>query len=111
MVAPDLSPRLKSPEQRAMLYYLGEQTWADAVQLSWAKARATKSDQKWQALLDLPKHWPLPKFPVFGKDLLQAGVASGRQIGEMLRNLEDWWVASNFAPTQGELLERLKNDA
>ena len=110
MAAPDLSSLLRSSEQRAMLYDLGEQTWADAVQLNWAKARAPKTDQKWQALVELPKQWPIPKLPVFGKDLLQAGVASGPQMGEMLRNLEDWWVASDFAPTRKELLERLKND-
>ena len=111
VVAPDLTPRLKSPERRAMLYHLGGQSWTDAVHFSWAKSRAAKIDQKWQALLDLPKHWPIPKLPVSGKDLMQAGVASGPQMGEMLRSLEDWWVASDFTPTREELLERLKNDA
>ncbi len=111
IVAPELSPRLKSPEQRAMLYLLGEQTWADAVAYSWAQGRASKREPKWQALLDLPKHWPIPKFPINGQDMLKAGIASGPYMGEVLRSLEDWWVASDFVPTREELLERLKHDA
>ena len=73
--APDLSSRLRLQEQRAMLYHLSEQAWVDAVQMSWARGKASKNDQKWQALLSLPKHWPIPKLPINGNDLLKAGVA------------------------------------
>jgi poly(A) polymerase len=111
MLAPDLSPRLKPQEQRAMLYHLGGQAWFDAVQLNWAKGRASKADPKLQALLDLPKRWPIPKLPINGQDMLAAGIASGPQMGEMLRELEDWWVACDFVATREELLERLKHDA
>jgi poly(A) polymerase len=111
LVAPELSLRLKAAERRALLYHLGKQAWTDAVQLNWAKGRVSKLDAKWQALLDLPQHWPIPKLPINGQDLLAAGIASGPYMGEVLRGLEDWWVASDFAPTREELLERLKNDA
>jgi poly(A) polymerase len=111
LLAPDLSPRLKPPEQRAMLYHLGGQAWVDAVALSWAKGGASKLDQKWQALLNLPMHWPIPKLPINGQDMLAAGIASGPQMGEMLRELEDWWVARDFVATREELLEHLKHDA
>ena len=108
---PDLSPKLKMSEQRAMLYHLGGQAWTDSVELGWASGRASKRDKKWRALLDLPKHWPIPKLPINGQDLLEAGIASGPYMGEVLRSLEDWWVASDFVPTREELLERLKHDA
>ena len=111
MLAPELSPRLKPSEQRAMLYHLREQAWNDAVALSWAKGGASKLDLKWQALLDLPKFWTIPRLPINGQDMLAAGIASGPQMGEMLRELEDWWVASDFLATREELLERLKHDA
>ena len=111
VVAPYLSPRLKAQEQRAMLYHLGAQAWADSVELSWAKGRDSKQDSRWQALLDLPKRWPVPKLPVNGQDILEAGIASGPYMGEVLRSLEDWWVARDFVASREELLERLKNDA
>ncbi len=110
-ISPYLSPRLKPSEQRAMLNHLGVQIWSDAVELSWAKDKASKSDQKWHSLLDLPNRWPVPKMPINGGDLLKAGVASGPHMGEVLRDLEDWWVANDFTPTRAELLERLKHDA
>jgi poly(A) polymerase len=106
--APELSPKLKAPEQRAMLYHLGAQAWADSVELSWAKGGVSKQDSKWQSLLDLPKRWPVPKLPVNGQDMLEAGIASGPYMGEMLRELEDWWVARDFVASREELLERLK---
>jgi poly(A) polymerase len=108
VAAPELSPKLKNSEQRAMLYHLGAQAWADAVEMTWAKGRVSKQDSKWQALLDLPKRWPVPKLPVNGLDMLEAGIASGPYMGEMLRELEDWWVARDFVASREELLERLK---
>ena len=110
-IAPDLSPKLKSTEQRALLYHLGGQVWVDSLTLSWANGRASKLNEKWQALLDLPKRWPMPKLPINGQDLLEVGIASGPHMGEMLRGLEDWWVAMDFVPTREDLLERLKHDA
>ena len=111
IAAPDLSPRLQMREQRALLYHLGKQAWVDVVQMNWARGRAAKTDQKWQALIDLPRRWAIPKIPINGKDLLEAGIATGPYMGEVLQRLEDWWVASDFAPSRENLLERLKNDA
>ncbi len=110
-LALEFSPLLKPPEQRAMLYHLGKQAWTDAVQFNWASGKTSKKDLKWQALLDLPNTWPIPKLPISGQDMLEAGIASGPHMGEVLRCLEDWWVASDFASTREVLLERLKNDA
>lgn len=107
--APDLSPKFRDAEQRVLLYQLGPSTWGDAVHVAWAKSRAKLDDAKWQALLDLPLRWPAPKFPLTGKDLIAAGVLSGPQMGEQLRALEDWWVASDFAPSREELLQRIEN--
>jgi poly(A) polymerase len=105
--SPQLSPMLRETEQRVMLYQLGGPAWMDAVHLSWAKSRAKLNDAKWLALLELPLRWPIPKFPVTGKDLIHAGVKAGPTMGEVLAQLEDWWVASNFAPTREELLQRI----
>jgi poly(A) polymerase len=106
LAAPELSPKLKIAEQHAILYRLGVATWLDAVRVGWAKSH---SKLQWQSLLDLPQTWPLPKFPVTGKDLLAAGFHSGPELGGVLMQLENWWVASGFAPTRSELLKRIKH--
>jgi poly(A) polymerase len=105
--APELSPALTDFERRRLLYHLGASVWRDAVRLSWAQSRAKMDDGPWQALLDLSAHWAAPVFPVKGSDLLAAGVAAGPQMGRVLAKLEDWWVASDFAPTKDDLLARV----
>jgi poly(A) polymerase len=107
--APDLSPKFRDAEQRMMLYQVGAATWRDAVRVAWAKSRSKLDDAKWQALLDLPQRWPVPKFPVTGKDLIAAGVQAGPEMGDMLSRLEDWWVACDFAPSRDELLQRIED--
>jgi poly(A) polymerase len=109
MNAPQLSPKLRPAEQRAILYSVGEATWRDAVHLAFAKSKAKMGDAKWQSLLELPTQSPVPKFPVTGKDLLGAGVVAGPAMGEALRQLEDWWVASDFVLTRDELLKRIED--
>jgi poly(A) polymerase len=40
--------------------------------------------------------------------LLKVGFVSGPELGAMLQELEDWWIASDFKPGKDELLERAK---
>ena len=98
-------PALRPQEQRAVLYQLGADAWRDLVRV--ARARDGRSDERWTELLALPERWPTPKLPVSGKDLLQRGLTPGPQIGETLKRLEDWWVASDFKPGKEDLLARI----
>jgi poly(A) polymerase len=106
--APELSPDLTPVEQRRLLRHLGADTWADAVALSFARSKASPTDRKWRALAKLPEKFTPPPFPVNGADLIKAGLAPGPALGEKLRALEDWWIASDFKPTRDDLLTRLE---
>jgi poly(A) polymerase len=108
MASAPLSPTLRVPEQHRILYHMGSEAWRDAVLLSWARSRASLSDPAWRKLLSLPGKWAIPAFPVSGRDLLEAGLPAGPGIGETLRRLEDWWVASDFKPDKMELLQRAR---
>ena len=104
--APQVSPALKAAERQRMLYQIGAEAWVDAVHLSWARGRAKSDDAEWQALLALPSHWPVPTLPVNGAALLAAGFTPGPKMGQVLAELEDWWVASDFVPGRDDLLAR-----
>jgi poly(A) polymerase len=106
--APELSPDLTPVEQRRLLHQLGANTWRDAVALSFARSKATPADRKWRALAKLPEKFTPPVLPVNGADLIKAGLAPGPALGEKLRALEDWWIASDFKPTRADLLTRLE---
>ncbi|MBM3521296.1 MAG: CCA tRNA nucleotidyltransferase, partial [Alphaproteobacteria bacterium] len=104
---PPPTPGLRPAEQKAILYRLGPEAWADAVHLAWARSQAPRGDRGWQRLLNLPRRWTIPVFPVTGHDLLGRGMAAGPELGERLHRLEDWWIAMDFKPGKVEILGRL----
>jgi poly(A) polymerase len=105
--APDVSPALNDVERRRVLYQLGPVLWRDAVQLCWAQSRAKLDYRAWKALLETPDAWQAPVLPIKGTDILAHGIAPGPKVGQVLSALEDWWVASDFAPTRDDLLARI----
>ena len=107
--APILNPTVSEQSQRKLLYYMGAQSWTDAVTVAWARSSSPRTRKSWNAVLNLPRVWPIPKFPVNGKDAIAAGLKPGPKMGATLRQLEDWWVARDFAPTRDELLRRIED--
>lgn len=53
------------------------------------------------------KPWCVPKLPVTGKHLTDAGVPSGRKMGLMLQRFREIWAESHFRLTAAELLTQL----
>jgi poly(A) polymerase len=106
MTGPAPTPRLRGQERRAILYQVGKQAWRDCVRLAWARSGAKSDDRNWRELLQLPERWPIPVLPVHGRDLMRRGHAAGPEIGELLRRIEDWWIASDFRPDKNELLAK-----
>jgi poly(A) polymerase len=102
-----VSPKLREAERRAMLYGMGAEAWRDAVRLAWARSRVPMTDRGWRRLLDLAERWPMPIFPVTGRDLTGRGMKPGPELGALLRRLEDWWIASDFRPGKDAILARL----
>ena len=103
---PRVSPAFRAAERRHVLYLLKPKFWRDTVALSWAESRDVLDAPAWQALLRLADEWPVPRFPVTGTDLVDSGLAPGPALGEMLRKLEDFWIASDFKPTREALVQR-----
>ena len=50
-------------------------------------------------------HWPVPDFPLMGRDLLALGIAESVEIGQILRALQERWDASEFTLSKTALLE------
>ena len=58
----------------------------------------------WEDLVDKIYKWRLPCFPIRGRDLVEIGFVD-REIGEILRELEETWVQSDFQCTSKNLLD------
>lgn len=85
----DLSPR----QARAALYRVGAAAFTDRIFLRWAEE--PDRGEAARALIALAGTWTPPKFPLGGKEAMQAGLY-GPAVGHSLRAVEDWWVAEDF---------------
>ena len=101
-IAPDLSGR----EARKLLYRLGVRPFKDRVLLKWAAD--AKAAVSWRALLALADAWERPRFPLSGRDVMLAGVPQGPLVGQVLGEVEEWWIDSDFTGDSSSLAERLK---
>ena len=52
-------------------------------------------------------YWAPPRLPVSGEDLKARGLGAGPDMGKALRQLEEAWIASDFALDKAALLGRL----
>ena len=51
--------------------------------------------------------WTPKRLPVGGRDVQALGVSAGPRTGALLRAVEDWWIAEDFAPDRAACLARL----
>ncbi|HVN00052.1 MAG TPA: CCA tRNA nucleotidyltransferase [Caulobacteraceae bacterium] len=112
VAALDPRPRLVSwmspRETRKLVYRLGAEALCDRVTLAWAASDRPKAAPQWRALLPTARSWAPPRFPLTGEEVMAAGVAQGPLVGEVMREVEDWWVDNDFPDDKLALIERLK---
>jgi poly(A) polymerase len=99
-----MSPR----EIRRALYRLGAQTFRDRAKLAWARARRTATTPQWRGMIALGEGWSAPAFPLTGDDVIAAGVPKGPLVGQVLREVEDWWIDHDFINDKLSAVEKLK---
>jgi poly(A) polymerase len=97
-----------SPRQvRAAVYRLGHEPFFDRVKLTWAGSGRPKTAPQWRGLLTLAEGWTRPEFPISGADAMAAGVPEGPLVGQILREVEDWWVDEDFPADPRLALQQL----
>ena len=86
----------------------------DRLKIAMANVKIRAADSQEVAMADMAKlsallkradKWTRPMLPISGKDLLDAGMAPGEEVGQRLRLAEDKWVESNFALDRDRLME------
>ena len=103
-IASWMSPR----ESRRAVYQVGVRAFTDRVKLAWAKSRRSAANHQWRGLLALGESWAPPPFPLNGDDVINAGVPKGPMVGEVLREVEDWWIDHDFLDDKFSAIEKLK---
>lgn len=111
-----VSPDEADSRFRARLYFGDRGAIADRLRLEIAsrrsKAMSETSDLAAIAVLDRRLGEALrfspPAFPLSGKDLNEAGIAPGPEMGRLLERLKREWVESGFVLKREVLLARIR---
>lgn len=74
---------------KRLIYAYGKAEALDAVLIEGGALITAEQWQQWQA-------WPIPAFPIKGRDLIAKGIAPGPMISEKLRQIETNWIAAGF---------------
>jgi poly(A) polymerase len=95
-------------EARRAVYRLGVQPFCDRVLLAWAASDRRAATIQWRALIPVAQSWPRPSLPLTGAEVMAAGVPEGPLVGEVMREVEAWWVDHDFTDDKLSLVEQLK---
>jgi hypothetical protein len=98
---------------RSLLFRAGRQATDDALVLTRADARAPLgniwNDAIWDDARTFAQGAPIPRLAVAGTDVMARGVASGRAVGLVLKEVEARWAEAGF-PENPDLLERFLDE-
>ena len=100
-------PHLDRRIQYRLLYQLGRERYRDLLLLAWAKQETGERGMSLKAMLEVANSWEESTFPVTGADVLARGIEEGPEVGQFLRQVEEWWIERDFEPDRAALLERL----
>ena len=103
-----LHPGLAPQALHAALYRLGPALFRDLVLLHWIESPDETFDGGWYTLFMASFTWTPPAFPLKGADVIAAGVPEGPDVGRLLAELEETWIADDFQADRENLLARLK---
>jgi poly(A) polymerase len=107
---PGFGPHASEAAAKEVIYRAGEGAMREALLLAWARCSAPPEDEKGRSLFSLPDRWQVPAMPIQGADVVARGILPGPRVGELLRQLEAWWIRSGFPPDRSLLeaeLDRL----
>ncbi|HEY1750574.1 MAG TPA: CCA tRNA nucleotidyltransferase [Caulobacteraceae bacterium] len=105
---PGLVSWMSPKETRRFVYRLGADAFCDRVTLEWAASARPKATPQWRALLPTAQSWTPPRLPLSGEEVMAAGVPMGPLVGEVMREVEAWWVDNDFPADKLAIIERLK---
>jgi poly(A) polymerase len=112
-IKPDLNPAAR----RRLIYSLGTECFIDRALLVWAGtiaqggAQDRRVTEGWIELIRFAREWPVPVFPLKGRDVLDAGIAGGPDVGKVMEQIHAWWVAGDFSANRTICLDKLREIA
>ena len=95
-------------EVRYLLYSLGRDEFQKQILIKWAVDTKNKNEVHWRSLYEVSQSWTKPTFDISARDVTNMGISQGPIVGEILKDVEDWWAENDFIDDKFSLIERLK---
>ncbi len=95
-------------EVRYLLYLLGRDGFQKQILVNWTKDTNNKNEVNWRSLYEVAQSWEKPSFALTAKDVINMGISQGPMVGDILKEVEDWWAENDFIDDKFSLIERLK---
>src|SRR5690606_17291473 len=105
---PPIKSWMSARETRRSVYALGQQTFRDRVKLDRDTSASTAAAAQWRGLIALGEGWSPPPFPLNGDEVVRAGVPRGPLVGQVLKEVEAWWIDHDFIDDKLAAIEKLK---
>jgi len=112
--APCIDVDISDHDLRQACFLVGSAMVVDIGLLKWAGDIALKArlpqDQTaaWIRIIETARDWTGATFPLHGRDVIALGQSRGPRIGQLLREVQQWWVENDFRPTHEDCLATLK---
>ena len=103
---PPLGDPARASARTRTLYRLGPDRTRDLALLHAAEAPDDGEVGLW---ITAAREWTRPTLPVSGDDVLDLGAPQGPKVGELLAQVEDWWLENEAAPNRDACLARLQS--
>jgi poly(A) polymerase len=100
-----MSPR----EIRREVYRADAPSFRDRAKLAWAASPRTATTMQWRGMIALAEGWVKPTFPLTGAEVMNAGAPKGPMVGQILREVEEWWIDHDFIDDKLSAIEKLKS--
>ena len=103
----NFSHQININELNKHLYFYGSEICAFGVRVCWSVDTDLRNDDNWLELLSIIEVWKKPTFPIKAKDIISRGVEEGPLLGQILNELENLWISSNFIMDKDFLLNKV----
>ncbi len=106
LAGPDLSD---DQSVRRAVYTSGRTITAQALMIELAQDRVMNGYAP--KALEIIQNWDVPDFPLTGNDLIERGIKPGPDMGKILAEIENWWIAEDFKPDRKACLARITQNS
>ncbi|PJK31390.1 CCA tRNA nucleotidyltransferase [Minwuia thermotolerans] len=88
---------------RRIVYHSGGEAAADRLALAHARGGAVTPEAA-----ETARNWRPPRFPLSGRHATARGIEAGPAVGELLKAVENWWIAGDFTADREACLAELE---